>query len=109
MIKVRSGYRVLDEKGRIMDKSREVCMVIDLRRKLTCKMSLYTGKNDGYCLHPHLISRWRGEGRSCGIELTLSAIQPDNAKKTSVITRTNRERILHTETTETEKGPLISA
>lgn len=47
-----------------------------LRIKPTCKMSLYTGKDDGYCLHPHLISRWRGEGRSCGIGLTLSAIQP---------------------------------
>jgi hypothetical protein len=33
----------------------------------------------------------------------------DDAKKTSVIGRMNKKRILHTETTETEKGPLISA
>ena len=54
-----------------MDKSRG-----QLSRKLTCEMTLYAGKDDGYRLHPHLISRYRGEGRSCRIELTLSAIQP---------------------------------
>jgi hypothetical protein len=107
-IRVRFGYQVLDEEGIIMDKSRDGCqgMVIDRRRKLTCKLSLYTGKDDGYRLHPHLISRSRGEERSCGMELTLSAIQPYEVKKTLVIARTNRERIFTHRNHRDREGPI---
>jgi hypothetical protein len=50
--------------------------IVKVEGRLTQKMALNAGKYYCYGLHPHLTSRWRGDGGGCRTELTLSAIQP---------------------------------